>query len=176
MFAPMATKLDVETLNRMDAPAFAGALAHVFEHAPWVAERAAGRRPFRDREALHRAMTEVVRAAGQSEQEALICGHPELAGKAAIARDLTPDSSREQSGAGLDRLTRAEYERFHVLNTAYRKKFGFPFIMAVKGRNKDEILAAFGQRLENDRAIEFATALDQIGRIATFRLADLVDG
>ena len=87
---------------------------------------------------------------------------------------MTADSTREQQGAGLDRLTRAEYERFHVLNAAYRTKFGFPFIMAVKGLHKDEILAAFAARLENDREVEFRTALEQIGRIAGFRLADAV--
>ena len=171
----MPPKLEIATLNGLDAQAFAGALGHVFEHAPWVAERVAGRRPFADRDALHQAMTDVVRTASAEEQEKLICSHPELAGKAAIARDLTPDSAREQSGAGLDRLTRAEYERFHVLNSAYRRKFGIPFIMAVKGRTKDEILAAFGRRLDNERDAEFATALEQIGRIAAFRLAELVD-
>lgn len=170
----MPSKLDIAALNGMDARAFVGALCHVFEHAPWVAERAVLRRPFSDCVALHRAMTEVVAMAATEEQEALIRGHPELAGKAAIARDLTADSAREQSDAGLDRLTRAEYERFHVLNSAYTAKFGFPFIMAVKGRSKDEILAAFAQRLENSRDEEFATALEQIGRIAAFRLADLV--
>jgi 2-oxo-4-hydroxy-4-carboxy-5-ureidoimidazoline decarboxylase len=167
-------KLPIEALNRMDPQAFAAALGHVYEHAPWVAARAAARRPFASRAALQAAMREVVMQAGEAEQTALICGHPELAGKTAISRELTPDSTREQQGAGLDRLTRVEYERFHVLNAAYRNRFGFPFIMAVKGRGKDEILAAFATRLENGRDVEFRTALEQIGLISGFRLADIV--
>ncbi len=168
-------KLKVTELDHLDAPAFMAALGHVFEHAPWVAMRAAARRPFGTRAALHRAMMQVVQEASEAEQLELLRGHPELAGKAAQAGDLTADSAREQAGAGLDRLTPAEYARFHELNDAYRTKFGFPFIMAVKGRTKDEILAAFAARLDNDRATEFATALEQVGRIAAFRLADLVD-
>jgi OHCU decarboxylase len=170
----MAAPLRLEDLNRMDPQAFAAALAHVYEHAPWVAARAASRRLFASRADLHEAMRQVVLEASEAEQTALICGHPELAGKAAIARELTVDSTREQQGAGLDRLTRAEYERFHVLNAAYRTKFGFPFIMAVRGLHKDEILSAFAARLENERQVEFRTALEQIGRIAGFRLATAV--
>jgi 2-oxo-4-hydroxy-4-carboxy-5-ureidoimidazoline decarboxylase len=162
----------LDDLNRMDATAFTAALAQVFEHAPWVAARAARKRPFASRTALHETMKDIVRSASDSEQMALICGHPELAGKAAVA--LTKDSASEQRGAGLDRLTRAEFERFHALNTAYRDKFGFPFIMAVKGRTKDEILDGFAARLDSARPAEIATALDQIGRIAGFRLTDLV--
>jgi 2-oxo-4-hydroxy-4-carboxy-5-ureidoimidazoline decarboxylase len=170
----MAALLRIEELNRMDPPAFVAALGHVCEHAPWVAVRTASRRPFASRAGLHEAMCKVVQQASEAEQMALICGHPELAGKAAISRELTADSTREQQGAGLDRLTRAEYERFHVLNAAYRSRFGFPFIMAVKGCHKDEILSAFAARLDNARDAEFATALEQIGRISGFRLADLV--
>ena len=170
----MAAPLRIEDLNGMDQQAFAAALGHVYEHAPWVAARTASRRPFASRAGLQGAMRQAVLEASEAEQMALVCGHPELAGKAAIARELTADSTREQQGAGLDRLTRAEYERFHVLNAAYRTKFGFPFIMAVKGLHKDEILAAFAARLENDREAEFRTALEQIGRIAGFRLADAV--
>ena len=168
----MAVPIKLDELNRMDANAFAAALGQVFEHAPWVAARAAAARPFASRAALHDAMILVVREASRAEQTALICGHPELAGRAAIA--LTADSAREQHGAGLDRLTPAEYERFHALNAAYRAKYGFPFIMAVKGRSKDEILQGFAMRLESTREAEFAMALDQIGRIAGFRLAELV--
>lgn len=162
----------LDDLNRMDTKDFTAALAQVFEHAPWVAARAAAKRPFASRAALHAAMKAVVDQASDAEQMALIRGHPELAGKAAVA--LTADSAREQHGAGLDRLTPAEYERFHALNAAYREKFGIPFIMAVKGRSKDEILSGFAARLKSTRPAEIATALDQIGHIAGFRLADLV--
>ncbi len=170
----MAAPLRIEDLNKMDPAAFAAALGHVYEHAPWVAVRTAAQRPFASRADLQDAMRQVVLQAGETEQAALIRGHPELAGKAAISRELTADSAREQQGAGLDRLTRAEYERFHVLNAAYRTRFGFPFIMAIKGLHKDEILGAFAARLENERDVEFRTALEQVSRIAGFRLADAV--
>jgi 2-oxo-4-hydroxy-4-carboxy-5-ureidoimidazoline decarboxylase len=168
----VALPIALDDLNRMDANAFTAALAQVFEHAPWVAARAAAKRPFASRAALHDAMKDAVSEASDAEQMALIRGHPELAGKAAVT--LTADSAREQRGAGLDRLTPAEYERFHALNAAYREKFDMPFIMAVKGRSKGEILDAFAARLESTRAAEVATTLDQIGRISGFRLADLV--
>jgi len=170
----MSDRLTIAALNALDDAAFAARLAHIFEHAPWVAHRAARQRPFASRAALHQAMLAVIAGAGEAEQLALLRGHPDLAGKAAIAGDLTRDSRREQQGAGLDRLTPAEYERFHALNRAYRERFGFPFILAVKGRTKDDILAAFAARTANARAVEFRTALEQVGRIAGFRLADLV--
>ena len=171
----MSDRLTLAALNALDDAAFAARLAHIFEHAPWVAHRAARQRPFASRAALHQAMLAVIAGAGEAEQLALLRGHPDLAGKAAIAGDLTRDSRREQQGAGLDRLTPAEYERFHALNRAYRERFGFPFILAVKGRTKDDILAAFAARAGNDPAVERRTALEQVGRIAAFRLADLVD-
>ncbi|HXF89994.1 MAG TPA: 2-oxo-4-hydroxy-4-carboxy-5-ureidoimidazoline decarboxylase [Xanthobacteraceae bacterium] len=167
--------LSIAAINSLDAAAFAAQLGHVCEHAPWVARRAAERRPFRSRDDLHRAMLAVIAAASEAEQLTLLRNHPELAGKAAIAGDLTADSKKEQGGAGLDRLTAAEYERFHALNRAYNEKFGFPFILAVKGKTKDEILAAFAARVDNDRAEEFRTALEQVGRIIGFRLADIVE-
>lgn len=171
----MSGRLTIGALNALDPAAFAARLAHVFEHAPWVAARTAPRRPFAGRDDLHRAMVEVIAAATEAEQLALLRGHPDLAGKAAIDGDLTADSRREQQGAGLDRLTPAEYERFHALNRAYKERFGFPFILAVKGKTKDDILAAFATRATNDRAVELRTALDQVGRIAAFRLADVVE-
>jgi OHCU decarboxylase len=171
----MSDRLTIAALNALDADAFAARLGHVFEHAPWVARGAAQARPFAGRAALHQAMLAVIAAAGEAQQLALLRGHPDLAGRAAIAGDLTRESRREQHGAGLDRLTPDEYERFHALNRAYQERFGFPFIVAVKGKTKDDILAAFAARAGNDRAVELQTALDQVGRIAAFRLADLVD-
>lgn len=166
--------LPVSALNALDAAAFEAHLGHVCEHAPWVARRAAARRPFATRHDVHAALLAVIAEASEAEQLGLLRNHPELAGKAAIAGDLTADSKKEQAGAGLDRLTPAEYERFHELNRAYTTKFGFPFILAVKGRTRHEILASFAARLDNDRDTEFRTALDQVGRIIGFRLADIV--
>jgi 2-oxo-4-hydroxy-4-carboxy-5-ureidoimidazoline decarboxylase len=113
----------------------------------------------------------VVRDAAPEEQLALIRAHPELAGKAAVA--LTEASAAEQAGAGLDRLTQAEFDRFHALNAAYREKFGFPFIICVRLTDKAGILAAMERRLANDRATEIANALGQIGEIVRLRLGDM---
>ncbi|HEX9464850.1 MAG TPA: 2-oxo-4-hydroxy-4-carboxy-5-ureidoimidazoline decarboxylase [Alphaproteobacteria bacterium] len=166
--------LSLQEVNALDPAAFEAHLGHVFEHAPWVTRRAATRRPFASRDALHRAMLDAIAAAEATEQLGLLRGHPDLAGKAAIGGDLTADSRREQHGAGLDRLTPAEYERFHALNRRYQEKFGFPFILAVKGKSKDDILAAFQARIDRAPDAEFGEALEQVGRIAAFRLADLV--
>lgn len=163
-------------LNTLDPRAFVARLGHVFEHAPWVTERAAARRPFASRDDLHQAMLAAIDEANEAERLALLRGHPDLAGRAAMAGDLTDDSRKEQAGAGLDRLSREEYERFHALNSAYTTKFGFPFILAVKGKTKDDILAAYAARVGNDRATELRTALEQVGRIGGFRLADAVVG
>jgi OHCU decarboxylase len=169
-------KITIDALNAMEASRFTESVGRVYEHAPWVAARAAAHRPFQDRAALHAAMVLVMTQASAAEQLGLIRGHPELASKAAIAGDLTAESRSEQGGAGLDRLTPAQFTQFHELNAAYRQKFGFPFILAVKGRNAAEILAIFAQRVGNDVETERRTALEQIGRIAGFRLADLVEG
>jgi 2-oxo-4-hydroxy-4-carboxy-5-ureidoimidazoline decarboxylase len=169
-------KLSIAALNAMDPSRFTESVGRVFEHAPWVAARAATKRPFADRDALHAAMVKIVLSAGAAEQLDLIRGHPELAGKAAIAGAMTAESKSEQGGAGLDRLTPEQFERFHALNAAYRQKFGFPFILAVKGRNAAEILSIFAARVGNDIDAERQEALAQIARVSGFRLADLVEG
>ena len=170
----MTATLDPRGLTRAD---FAETFGHVFEHSPWIPEAAfdAGLPDDADRaEGLHRALCAVLRVAPKERKRALIEAHPDLAGRLARAGTLTADSTKEQAGAGLDRLSDEDYERFTVLNTAYKQKFGMPFIMAVKGRGKDEILAAFQERLDNDPEMEFATALAQIERIALLRLKDLL--
>ena len=134
----------------------------LFEHSPWVEGRAATR--------SHAALMAVVHAANPDEQLALIRAHPELAGKAAIDGSLTEASAEEQASAGLDRLTPAEFDRFHTLNAAYRARFGFPFIICVRLTTKAGILAAMERRLANDRETEIAAALDQIGEIVRLRL------
>jgi OHCU decarboxylase len=111
--------------------------------------------------------------ADREKKLALVRAHPDLAGRAAIAGDLTHASRSEQSGAGLDRCTPEEYRRFQELNAAYKEKFGFPFILAVAGRTRQEILAAFEARIGNDPMTEFQTALEQINRIAVIRLERL---
>jgi OHCU decarboxylase len=163
----------------MDRSTFVRTFGHVFEHSPWIAEEAFDRGLPADAaraEGLHRAMCSVLRDASDERKRALIEAHPDLAGRLARAGGLTRESSGEQTGAGLDRLSEDEYARFTALNDAYKGRFGFPFVIAVKGLGKDEILDAFERRLENDRQIEFATALGQIERIALLRLKDQLDG
>ena len=159
-------------LNASPKPEFVAALGGIFEHAPWVAEGVWPERPFTSLDSLHRAMCAVVVAAGPEAQLALIRAHPDLAAKAALAK-LTAASSREQAGAGLDRLTDEEYRRFHTLNDLYKTRFGFPFILAVKGHTKTSILAAFESRLPNTPELEREGALAEIYRIARFRLEAL---
>ena len=163
-----------QDLPRLERERFVRLFGGVFEHAPWVAEEACGAGPFRDLAALHAAMVEAMRRAPRARQIALIRAHPDLAGRAAIAGELTAASSAEQASAGLDQCTPAEFERFRELNDKYKEKFGFPFILAVKGRTRAEILAVFEQRLANPPEAEYAEALDQIAQIARLRLVDLI--
>ncbi len=153
---------------------FMALFADVFEHSPWVAERAWQQAPFSDKAALLAAMTRAMMAATDQEKLALIRAHPDLAGRAAIGGGLTDASKREQAGAGLDQCSAEEFARFQELNAAYKEKFGFPFIMAVKNSNRHQILEAFENRLANTPAREFETALGQIARIAAFRLNDII--
>ena len=162
--------VSLETLNTADRTAFAAMLGDVMELAPWVAEQAYAARPFASVAALYRAMTDAVRKAGDVPQRALIEGHPDLAGKAAREGKLTADSTAEQAGAGLDRLSEEEFAAFHRLNDAYRKKFAMPFIVCVRRHGKQSILREFARRLNNDAAAEQKTALEEIFRIAALRL------
>lgn len=162
--------MNVADLDRLDRAAFVAALGGVFEHSPWVAEGAWPRRPFRSVDALHAAMVAVVDAAGEAQQLALLRAHPELAGKAAVRGELTAESKQEQAGAGLSQCTPEEFARLQDLNARYNAKFGFPFIVAVKGLDRAGILREFARRLEHDRATEFAESLRQIAKITRFRL------
>jgi 2-oxo-4-hydroxy-4-carboxy-5-ureidoimidazoline decarboxylase len=168
----MATTLD--TLNAMNLSDFERELGGIFEHSPWVALGAYAHRPFANIGQLHAAMTGTVEKAGREKQLALICAHPDLAGKAALAGELTEHSKSEQMGAGLDSLSKAEYQRFHELNNAYQEKFNFPFILAVKGHTKASILESFEKRLPNNAEKEIKTATKQIYKIARFRLEALL--
>jgi 2-oxo-4-hydroxy-4-carboxy-5-ureidoimidazoline decarboxylase len=164
------TKVALASLNAADEAGFMAALGEVYEHAPWVAQAARRQRPFGTLAALHAAMMAAVRAAPADQQLALIKGHPDLAGKAARAGAMTIDSTAEQASAGLDHLSEAEFARFHRLNSAYREKFGMPFIICVRRHSKDSILAQFERRLQNSMAAETETALGEIFHIAALRL------
>ena len=153
-----------------DRAVFLARLGHVAEDSPWVAERAWERGPFPDADATADAFAAVAREAAPGEQLALIRAHPDLAGRAALAGELTADSAREQASAGLDRLTPADLARFTRLNDASRERFGFPFVIRVAGRSVADILDAYDARLGNDADAERATAIEEIAGIMRLRI------
>ncbi|MBL8358879.1 MAG: 2-oxo-4-hydroxy-4-carboxy-5-ureidoimidazoline decarboxylase [Rubrivivax sp.] len=169
--------LTLQQINAADRAAFTALLEGTYEHSPWIPERAWDARPFATLAALKRALVDVVRGAGRDVQLALIRAHPELAGKAMVSRTLTAESTNEQGRAGLTDCTPEEFARIQQLNADYNAKFGFPFILAVRGPrgtglDKAEIIATFARRLEHHPDYEFAEALRNIHRIAEIRLAD----
>jgi len=169
--------------NETSKENFVARYGAIYEHSPWVAEcveplladaaKSGSDSNATDYETLARLMMDCVDNASREQQLALINAHPDLAGKAQLRGELTEDSSSEQASAGLDQCSAAELESFHALNSAYKKKFGFPFIMAVRESNRQEILAAFESRLDNDYDAEFETALQEIHTIARLRLKAL---
>lgn len=171
----MPEKITVDRVNRLSREAFVERFGPLYEHSPWVSEEAYLERPFDGIDGLHDAMVRAVNAAPEARKMALIRAHPDLAGKAAVAGELTQESMREQSSAGLDRLTPGEYRAFHRLNGAYREKFGFPMIFAVREHTRETILAGAEERLQHSRQEEVDTALAEISKIARLRLEDLVE-
>ena len=166
-------------LNSADAASFIDTLRGIYEHSPWIPERAAALRPFSNVTALKLALQNAVRTASVDEQLGLIRAHPELAGKAAIAGQLTQESTHEQAKSGLNLCSAQEYAILHKLNSDYNAKFGFPFILAVKGPDgkgltREGIIATFSRRLKHQRGAEMAECLRQIHRIAELRLNDLL--
>ncbi len=155
----------------MDTHDFIARYGAVYEHSPWVAEQVAViAADLHDVDRIAELMADCVDNADTDTQLALIRAHPDLAGKAQIAGELTADSTAEQASAGLDQCSKVEYEKFLALNDAYRDKFGFPFVMAVRGSSREQILEAFSARLKNDYDVEFETALAEIHKIARLRL------
>jgi len=165
------------TPSQMSREVFVTTFGGIFEHSAWVAEETwdAGLDGKADQAAdLHARMCAVLRAASHDRQLDLLNAHPDLAGKLAVAGQLTADSTAEQASAGLDRCSPQEFERLQSLNETYKAKFGFPFIMAVKGRSRAEIIQGFEERVNNDDKTEFSTALAQVERISLLRLNDLL--
>ena len=163
--------------SQMDRAGFVASFGSIFEHSPWIAERAFDLElgPAHDSAlGLHNALARMFRSASPAERLAVLTAHPDLAGKLAAAKRLTAESTAEQSSAALDALTDAERDRFQSLNAAYTAKHGFPFIIAVRDHDKASILAAFETRIGHDTATEFATACAQVERIAELRLKALL--
>jgi len=166
--------MNIDELNALELGAFTTQLGSIFEHSPWVAEDVWPLRPFVGIDDLHAAMCKAVIDAGEDAQLALLRAHPQLAGKAALRGELTAESTREQQGAGLDQCSPEEFARLHALNAQYERRFGFPYILAVRGHTRDSILANLAARIDNARDEEFAEALHQVERIARFRLEALI--
>lgn len=162
-----------DMLNTLAHADFVHLLGDVWEDSPWVAEQAFEARPFADVVALHNAMVRVVVNASQEAQLVLLRAHPDLAGRLARGGGLTAHSAAEQAGVGLDRLTDAEFDWFDRQNKAYRDRFRFPFIIAVKAHTRESIKQALAARLDNDPAVEMKTALGEVAKIAKFRLEGL---
>jgi chitin deacetylase len=163
-------------LNASGQSEFVTTLGEVFEHSPWVAERAWTKRPFSDVNSLHVAMTAVVREAADAEKLALIRAHPELAGREAVQGTLTADSSGEQGRLGFTSLTREEFMQIADINRRYREKFGFPCIVALRlHATRASVIAEMQRGLEQDRDAEIGRALAQIGEITRGRLEKLVE-
>lgn len=169
----------IQTLFDLSEDDFVNRLGGVYEHSPWAAQlfwQAWHKNPaalhIEDAVSFADAMAKVVDGVSEKQQRALLRAHPDLAGKLALAGELTEDSTNEQSQAGLDACTEDELKQFQYLNHAYKEKFGFPFIMAVKGAKKEQVLQHFVYRLENDEQQEFLMALQQVHKIALFRLQE----
>ncbi|UOO81287.1 2-oxo-4-hydroxy-4-carboxy-5-ureidoimidazoline decarboxylase [Uruburuella testudinis] len=167
-------KILLSELNHMHRADFTTALGAIFEHSPWVAEQTAAARPFADVAALHAAMVAQIEAAGEAAQLKLIRAHPELGGKLAVAGALTAESTQEQAGAGLNQCSPQEFAELTDLNARYGEKFGFPFILAVRGHDRQSIIAEFRRRIGLTPAQEQQESLRQIYRIGLLRLQDLV--
>jgi len=166
----MTSKISLCDLNALDRDDFIARFGFLFEHSPWIVARAADHRPFADLPAMLEILMGIVDAAEAQEQLDLLCAHPQLADKVA----MTKESIGEQASAGLDRLSPDEFARFHRLNDAYYRRFGFPFIICVRLTDKAGILQAMEERAGNTPDQERLTALSEVGKIVGLRLKDAV--
>jgi 2-oxo-4-hydroxy-4-carboxy-5-ureidoimidazoline decarboxylase len=173
--AAIAGQVDMAPINAMDKAAFVQKFGGIFENSPWVAEKAWENRPFASLDDMHAAMVAVARNAPAAMQLALLQRHPDLAGKEAQAGSMTASSVAEQASAGLNALSHDEMVQISDLNAAYKKKFGFPFIIAVRMHTKEGILFEFNRRLQNDTQTEFANDLQNVYIITRLRLNKLLD-
>ena len=171
----IAGPVDMAPINAMDRAAFVQKFGGIFENSPWVAEKAWEKRPFANLDDMHAAMVIVAKYAPAAMQLTLLQSHPDLAGKEAEAGTMTASSVAEQASAGLNALSHAEMVQMSDLNAAYKKKFGFPFIIAVRMHTKEGILFEFNRRLQNDTQTEFANDLQNVYIITRLRLNKLLD-
>lgn len=171
----MTDKYKLTALNKLAESDFIDLLGSIFEHSSWVAQQAYRERPFDTLNSLQKTMFDIVLTSNRDRRLALIRNHPELAGKEADEGRLTADSEKEQSRAGLNQCSADELLQLRGLNKNYLEKFGYPFVIAVSGLNKHQIIAAMQSRINNEPEIEFSTSIDEIGKIAKIRLDALID-
>ena len=163
----------INKINKFSKSEFTKAFANIFENASWIAEKLYGQKPFSSYEELSLKMINIFEKSSKEKKLEILNAHPDLADKAKIAL-LTPDSKKEQNSVGLDKCTEEEFKEFRKLNIEYKTKFGFPFIIAVKGKNKNEILVNFRERIQYDLNKEFFEAKNQVKKIASLRLKDIL--
>ena len=171
----MRRKIPLNEVNELGLEEFVAKFGSLYEYSPWVAEGARKERPFKSVAEMQGVFERVLQDASRERQLALIKAHPDLAGKAAMAGDLTPESAQEQASAGLNQLSSEEYETFTELNEAYKDKFGMPMIFAVREHTKETILGGAEIRLQNSREEEVDRALKEINKIARHRLGETVE-
>ena len=160
-------------INKLSQSDFLLIFGNIFEHSEWIVRKTYYLKPFKNFDDLCFKMINIFDSALKKEQLKIICSHPDLADKAKIGKNLTPESEREQISANLDQCSKKEYEEFKKLNKSYKKKFGFPFILSVKNKDKIEILNDFKQRITNKTDDEFKEAIEQVKKIANLRLIEL---
>ncbi len=170
----MKKNITLQELNNFKLDEFIAALGTIFEHSSWVAEQVYPLRPFECVQQLHQRMTEIVQKSSDDQRKILICNHPELAGKEAEEGTLTSESRNEQASAGLNNCNTGELQKLRELNQQYRRKFHFPFVIAVKQLTRFDILNAIESRLQNSPEIEFKSSITEIEKIAEFRLNQLI--
>lgn len=170
----MAHQISLTDLNQCSKDRFIESLGGIFEHSPWVPDLVFDDRPFDTVTQLNQTMLDAVQQSPEHQRMSLICNHPELAGKEAAAGTLTDDSRQEQSRAGLDQCSADELAQLQSLNRTYQEKFQFPFVIAVTGLNKTQIIEALDTRLQNSLGKEFDTSIIEIGKIAAIRLNALI--
>lgn len=170
----MPETMSLNQINQLSKPQFVGSLGSIFEHSPWVAEAAFDQKPFESIAQLHSAMVGIVDQVSHQQRLTLIRNHPELAGKEASTGTLTADSRKEQNGAGLDQCSPEEFKKLRLLNQIYQDKFNFPFIIAVTGLGRSQIIEALALRVQNTVEVEFDTSLAEIAKIGRIRLDALL--
>jgi OHCU decarboxylase len=172
---PHPTKTSIQEINTLDKAPFIHTLAGLFEGPPWIVTQAWPSRPFMSREQFYQTLCTIMYQAPVEQQIALLCAHPDLVGRAALAGTLSPASTGEQVAAGLDRLTSDEIATFQRLNQTYRDQFGFPFVICARENKKDSILNGFVVRLQHTKQQEIEIALGEVAKICALRLHDLID-